>query len=114
MAGDGEAPRDRLPDAQSSPELAHIAELILAHHERWDGRGYPRGISGDQIPRLARIISIIDAYDVMTHARPYKAAIGHDEAIAEIRRCAGNQFDPEMVKIFIATVDHREATVENG
>ena len=90
--------------AQSSPELAHIAELILAHHERWDGSGYPRGIQRDQIPRLARIIAIIDAYDVMTHARPYKAAIGHEQAMREIRRCSGKQFDPALVAIFERTM----------
>ncbi len=87
--------------AQSSPELSHIADLILSHHERWDGTGYPRGLQGDQIPKLARIISIIDTYDVMTHSRPYKEAVSHEEAIKEIIRCSGRQFDPEITQVFV-------------
>lgn len=87
--------------AQTSYELAHVADSILAHHERRDGTGYPQGLKGDEIPLLSRIIAIVDAYDVMTHERPYKQAISHDEAVAELRRCAGSQFDPELIQIFI-------------
>ncbi len=90
--------------AQSSPELSHIADLILSHHERWDGTGYPRGLKGDQIPKLARIISIIDTYDVMTHSRPYKEAVSHEEAVKEIIRCSGGQFDPEIAQVFVRIV----------
>lgn len=87
--------------AESSHELSHISEYILYHHERWDGTGYPRGLKGDKIPRLSRILSIVDAYDVMTHSRPYKGVMSHEEAIDEIICCSGKQFDPEIVDVFI-------------
>lgn len=82
-------------------ELRHIADGILHHHERWDGTGYPNGVKGDEIPYISRIISIIDAYEVMTNGRSYKKAINHEDAIAEIIRCAGRQFDPRLVEIFV-------------
>ncbi|MEN6350002.1 MAG: PAS domain S-box protein [Syntrophomonas sp.] len=84
--------------ALSSPEMAPIAEAILHHHERWDGSGYPLGVKGGKIPLLSRMISIIDAYDVMVNGRPYQKAISPEEAWAEIERCAGLQFDPELVE----------------
>lgn len=86
--------------AQSTPELSHVADLILSHHERWDGKGYPMGRKGDEIPKLARIIAIIDAFDVMTHSRPYKDAMTVMEAVIEIRRCSGSQFDPTIANLF--------------
>lgn len=87
--------------AQTSPELTHIAKYILFHHERWDGKGYPRGLKGDEIPLLCRIIAVIDAYDVMTHCSIYKESLSHKEALDEILRCSGSQFDPEIVTKFI-------------
>ncbi len=86
------------------PELAPVAESILAHHERWDGTGYPRGLAKEEIPYIARIISIIDSFDVMTHARSYKKAFSKEKAIAEIERCAGSQFDPKLAKAFIEMI----------
>ena len=84
----------------ASPELASISEAILAHHEWWDGTGYPRGLKGEEIPLLARIIALVDAYDVMTHGRPYRQAMTKEQAIQEMRRLAGEQFDPRLVEVF--------------
>jgi len=90
--------------AQSTPELAHISDLILSHHEHWDGTGYPLGLAGENIPLLSRLLSIIDAYDVMIHDRPYKTKMSNEEAVEEIRKCAGTQFDPKLAKIFVEKV----------
>jgi len=75
--------------------------MLLHHHERFDGAGYPVGLAGKQIPLGARIISIADAFDAMTTNRPYRAAIGLDAAMNELRLCAGTQFDPEVVEAFL-------------
>lgn len=87
--------------AQSTPELLAIAEAILAHHERWDGIGYPLGIAGQEIPLGARILAIVDSYNAMISGRPYKAAISPSQALQEIYKCAGSQFDPELVRLFL-------------
>ena len=85
-------------------ELAPLAEIILAHHERWDGTGYPKGLKGDEIPLKARILAVADAYDAMTSERPYRKAMSEDAAIEEIRKHAGTQFDLEIAKKFIEKV----------
>lgn len=82
------------------PELSSIAELILYHHERWDGSGYPRGLKGSEIPMLSRLISILDSFDVMTHDRPYKEKKSVEWALEELKRCSGKQFDPNLVHVF--------------
>ena len=87
--------------ASSTPELAHIANKILAHHERYDGTGYPNRLQGEEIPLLSRIISIVDSFDVMTHKRVYKEACDKEYVIEELKRCSGTQFDPYLVKEFI-------------
>ena len=88
--------------AKASLDLSHVANLILHHHEWWDGSGYPAGLKGDQIPLECRILAIADAYDAIRSDRPYKKAQPHDWAVAELRRCAGIQFDPELVDRFVA------------
>lgn len=90
--------------ATSTEEFSHVAEEILSHHERWDGKGYPQGLKEQEIPLLARLASIVDAYDVMTHYRSYKEAMGQEEAIEELRSCAGTQFDPQLVDVFIKVI----------
>jgi two-component system cell cycle response regulator len=85
-----------------SPQLRAIAPLVRASHERWDGKGYPDGLAGEEIPLGARIISICDAYDAMTHDRPYRPARSAQEALAELHRGAGRRFDPRLVAVFLA------------
>jgi hypothetical protein len=87
------------------PELDHIRPLILAHHERFDGRGYPNGLTEDAIPRAAMIIAVADAYEAMTTPRPYRRAIAPESAVAELRACAGTQFDPKVVEAFVAELN---------
>ncbi len=84
-----------------SPELIPIAEAILTHHERWDGKGYPKGLWGVDIQVTSRIISIVDTFDAMTHKRVYKDALSEEEALREIEHCAGNQFDPVLAMKFV-------------
>jgi HD-GYP domain-containing protein (c-di-GMP phosphodiesterase class II) len=89
--------------AQSSPDLLPVADWVLKHQEWWNGEGYPLGLAGERIPIECRILSIADAYDAMTSDRPYRKAMSHAAALAELRRCAGVQFDPALVELFIAT-----------
>ncbi len=94
--------------ASSSKELSVIADMILHHHERWDGQGYPDGLSKESIPLLSRMISVIDSYDAMVNDRVYRPAMTREEAIAEMKKCAGTQFDPGIVTEFITMIS------ENG
>ncbi|NLV58730.1 MAG: diguanylate cyclase, partial [Clostridiales bacterium] len=91
--------------ARAIPELMPVAEGILCHHERWDGNGYPQGLSKEMIPLPARILSIVDAYDAMTQDRPYSKAISHEAAVEEVKRNAGTQFDPYIVNVFIEVLE---------
>ncbi|MCC3145613.1 diguanylate cyclase [Halanaerobium sp. Z-7514] len=90
--------------AAETDEFAPVAEEILSHHEHWDGSGYPRGLKAKEIPLLARILSIVDAYDVMINERPYKKAMTKEEAVLELKSCAGSQFDPELVEKFLQII----------
>ncbi len=86
------------------PSMCDIHPCILHHHERWDGRGYPDGLVGTDIPFGARIIAVADAFDAMTTDRPYRAGLGADAAVAELQRGEGTQFDRRCVAAFIALV----------
>jgi HD-GYP domain-containing protein (c-di-GMP phosphodiesterase class II) len=82
---------------RSAPSLAPVAPLVRSSHERWDGRGYPDGLHDAEIPLGSRIIAVCDAYHAMRSARPYRPASPEEEALQELRRCAGTQFDPDVV-----------------
>ena len=86
-------------------ELNPIADSVLSHHERWDGRGYPRGLKGEEIPVLARIISVVDAFDAMINDRSYRKALTIEDAKLELRDNAGTQFDPVLVKEFLELLE---------
>jgi two-component system, cell cycle response regulator len=88
----------------AAPALKPVAALVRASHERWDGNGYPDRVSGEAIPLGARIVAVCDAYDAMTSQRSYRAAMPEAAALAELRRCAGSHFDPDVVDAFIATL----------
>lgn len=101
--------------ASSSTEFRDIAEMILYHHERWDGKGYPDGLSKESIPLLSRIISVVDAYDAMTNDRAYHTRMSHEQACRELKRNAGTQFDPNIVSVYIKVLEEAgliEAGVE--
>lgn len=85
-------------------EMSEIAKIVLYHHERWDGKGYPKGLHGVQIPLLSRIISIADAYDAMTSIRTYGSALSSESAAVQLLSNAGSQFDPELAKVFVDKV----------
>ena len=81
--------------------LGGAVDVIRCHHERWDGRGYPDGLAGEDIPLGARIFSVCDTFDAMTSDRPYRRALPFDDAVSEIERCGGTQFDPDVVGSFV-------------
>jgi HD-GYP domain-containing protein (c-di-GMP phosphodiesterase class II) len=91
-----------------------VAEIILAHHERVDGTGYPRGLNGDEIPELARLLSVADVYDVMTARDSYRRPVGSLEAIQELRRVAGTQLDPRFVEAFVRVLAGRGLRFRHG
>ncbi|MFZ5352273.1 MAG: HD domain-containing phosphohydrolase [Bacillota bacterium] len=91
--------------AIASSELSSIADGILCHHERWDGKGYNQGLKGEEIPLISRIVAVVDSFDAMTNDRPYRKAIPVVEALDELKKCSGKQFDPEIVEMFIHMIE---------
>lgn len=85
--------------------LADIAPLVLSHHERYDGKGYPQHLVGEEIPFLSRVLAVVDSFDAMTFDRPYKAAMNWQQAVVELRANKGTQFDPDIVELFITVVE---------
>jgi PAS domain S-box-containing protein len=99
-----------LLSGSSSPVLQMAAVIAATHHERFDGTGYPKGLAGDAIPLVGRIVAVADVFDALTHDRPYKKATPEDGAIAEIRRVAGSQLDPRVVEVFLARLGDLAST----
>jgi len=96
----------------SAPVLQGAAAIVRAGHERWDGGGYPDGSSGDEIPVAARTVFVCDAFDAMTTPRPYARPKSTDDALEELRECAGGQFEPQVVEAFCAVVEETRAPAE--
>jgi putative two-component system response regulator len=96
------------------PFLAPAIPVILHHHERWDGLGYPYGLAGEQIPKAARIVAVADSLDAMVSSRNYREALTPDQAYKEIMRCSGRQYDPDVVKSFKGVWDEIRANLGNG
>jgi HD-GYP domain-containing protein (c-di-GMP phosphodiesterase class II) len=90
---------------RSVKPLQMVASYIVYHHEHYDGRGYPHGARGEEIPLIARIISVADAYDSMSSRRPYRETLPEEESLTRLRTKAGSQFDPQIVSIFLELYD---------
>jgi PAS domain S-box-containing protein len=103
----------RLLSSGSSPVLQMAAMIAATHHERWDGNGYPKGLSGEAIPLVGRIVAVADVFDALTHDRPYKRAWSVEDAIAEMGRGAGGQFDPRVVSAFLALRDSLASVLDD-
>jgi HD-GYP domain-containing protein (c-di-GMP phosphodiesterase class II) len=97
---------------QAGGQFALLSHIVVAHHERWDGAGYPYGLAGEAIPLSARILAVVDSYDAMTSDRPYRPALSHESAVEELQRCAGTQFDPQVVKAFLLALEKQERVVQ--
>jgi HD-GYP domain-containing protein (c-di-GMP phosphodiesterase class II) len=96
----GEHPRSGQVILEPASNLREAIPVVLHHHERFNGGGYPHGLRGNEIPLGARIVAVADAYHAMVHERPYKGALTHEEALAELRQHGGTQFDPAVVEVF--------------
>lgn len=90
------------------PDLRIVGEVVEQHHERYDGKGYPRGLQGDQISKLAAIITVVDSYDAMTVDRVYQKGRSQEEAMSEIERCSGTMYDPDIVRVFLSIASEKK------
>ncbi|MGM0603701.1 MAG: HD-GYP domain-containing protein [Bacillota bacterium] len=97
--------------AVSTDEFSHIAKEILNHHEWWDGSGYPEGLKEEEIPLLSRILAVVDAYDIMINGRPYNNKKSKEDALVELQKNAGSQFDPELVEKFVEIIKKEENNI---
>ncbi|HJX61886.1 MAG TPA: diguanylate cyclase, partial [Dehalococcoidia bacterium] len=95
------------------PNVADVRAAVLHHHERFDGSGYARGLKGDEIPVLGRLMAVVDAFSAMVLDRPYRKARSLEDGLAELRRCSGTQFDPQMVAAFVAAVERQLASADH-
>ena len=93
------------------PHMDYVIPAVLGHHERYDGTGYPRGLAGEDIPYMARILTIADCFDAMTARRPYKKPLSVSYAVSELKKNSGTQFDPELVDVFIRLIEEGKITV---
>ncbi|MBD3242110.1 MAG: HD domain-containing protein, partial [Chitinivibrionales bacterium] len=95
----------RILSGSTAPVLRMAEEIARCHHERWDGGGYPQGLSGTEIPIAARIVNLVDTFDALTSVRPYKSAVPVEVAVGIIRKESGRQFDPELTELFLSRLD---------
>ena len=91
-----------------------LAEIVVAHHERWDGKGYPYGLAEEAIPLNARILTVVDSYDAMTSHRPYREPMPVSQARMELQRCSGSQFDPSVVAAFLHVLDEQKEALSGA
>jgi HD-GYP domain-containing protein (c-di-GMP phosphodiesterase class II) len=93
---------------QAGGVFERLANIVVTHHEHWDGHGYPAALAQDSIPMSARILAVVDSYDAMISRRPYREPMSVADARAELRRCAGSQFDPLVVETLLSVLDEQE------
>jgi len=98
----------------AAPALASAAPLVRSSHESFDGKGYPDALEGEGIPLGARIIAVCDAYDAMVSDRAYRPALSHRQALDELQRCAGTQFDPRVVRAFVSAVERQNLALRKA
>jgi diguanylate cyclase (GGDEF)-like protein len=98
----------------AAPSLRSVAKLVRSSHERWDGQGYPDRLKAEEIPLGARVVAVCDAFDAMTTNRPYRSRVGEHAALAELRACAGTQFDPEVVEAFVQVLEREMAAASDA
>jgi HD-GYP domain-containing protein (c-di-GMP phosphodiesterase class II) len=94
---------------ENTEDYKDISNIVLCHHEKWDGTGYPRGLAGEEIPIESRIITLADSFDAMTHQRSYREALNREETVAELKRCAGSHFDPVITMLFVDRIGQIQA-----